>query len=366
MVFAKQRNNTTKGQGMVEFALALPIFLLIIMGIIAFGHIMFAYSMTLAATREAARYGSAVGISASGVPYYQDCDGIRAAALRIGRLAGLNESGIQIGYQEYAAGTTYGDCPAGGWGPNVNMGDRIVISTTVNYQTIVPVFPIPPFQIRSTSARTILKGVSAGQAPTLPPYASPTPGPSPTATATATFTSTPTDTPVTPTETSTATSTPTKTPTRTPTPTVTATGTVPPTNTFTPSPSPTATWTPTPSYPCPQAGAAKPFVEGGSKLKWVITNSDPNITITNITMNWTQNGNPLVAFNLVPEPSNLTGITWTGNKLGSWSLSPNWSQPFTSAELIFTFKKSVSTNDVYSIQVTFDRPDCAALSTFYP
>ncbi len=361
MMIEKKDENAADGQGIVEFALALPIFLFVVLGIVAFGHIMFAYSMTLAATREATRYGSAVGVSASGVPYYQDCDGIRGAALRIGRLAGVDASGIQIRYKNYATGAGYGDCPQGGYGPTVNMGDRIVITTTVQYHTIVPVFPIPPFTLRSSSARTILKGVPAGQAPTLPPFAgTPTLGPSPTPT----FTATPTETPNVPTDTPSPTLLPTK--TRTPTPTQTASPTYTATP-ITPSPTPTATETPTPLPPCPQAGAAKPVVEGDSKLKWTITNSGAPIGITAISLDWTQRGNSLVAFNLVPQPSDLPKIAWTGNDAtGSWSISPTWSEPFTSAELTFTFKKTISSNDVYNIQVEFDRDDCGSLSTFYP
>src|SRR5690242_330805 len=71
-----------KAQGMVEFALALPVLLLLILGIFAFGHLFFVYSLVTSASREASRYGAAVGETDSGALRYQDCDGILAAAVR--------------------------------------------------------------------------------------------------------------------------------------------------------------------------------------------------------------------------------------------------------------------------------------------
>ena len=62
-------------QGMVEFALVLPILLLILLGIIAFGHLFFVYSFTVASSREAARWGAAAGKTDSGL--------FRCAACRI-------------------------------------------------------------------------------------------------------------------------------------------------------------------------------------------------------------------------------------------------------------------------------------------
>ena len=56
----KERQNA---QGMVEFALILPILLLVILGIIEFGRLLFFYSSVTSASREAARYGSAALIT---------------------------------------------------------------------------------------------------------------------------------------------------------------------------------------------------------------------------------------------------------------------------------------------------------------
>ncbi len=82
---------------MVEFALVLPILLLVILGVFAFGHLFFVYSSVVSASREAARYGAAVGLGTNGNLRYQDCEGIRAAATRVGAFAGV--SGTEPAFQ---------------------------------------------------------------------------------------------------------------------------------------------------------------------------------------------------------------------------------------------------------------------------
>src|SRR5574340_438685 len=52
--------NRKRGQSMVEFALAFPIFLMIVIGIMEFGRLFITYTSVYAAAREGARYGAAV------------------------------------------------------------------------------------------------------------------------------------------------------------------------------------------------------------------------------------------------------------------------------------------------------------------
>jgi len=156
-----------KAQAMVEFALVLPILLLVILGIIGFGHLFFCYSATVAASREAARYGAAVGVSGSSFRY-QDCDGIRAAAVRAGLFAGVanTEASVDIRYDEGPGTATFGSCPVGGTGPDVDLGDRIIITVVVPYRSIVPLVNIPSFNLAATTRRTIVKSLQIGDAPT--------------------------------------------------------------------------------------------------------------------------------------------------------------------------------------------------------
>jgi hypothetical protein len=148
-----------KAQAMVELALTLPLLLILMLGIIEFGRLMFVYSAIITATREAARYGSAAGGFSTTDNYYQDCDGIRSAAKRIGGIVGLTDGDIAISY-DGGPGTSYPDnCPAGGTGPQLVLGDRIIITMTFPFKPIVPLVNVPEFDIVSRSTRTIVKDV---------------------------------------------------------------------------------------------------------------------------------------------------------------------------------------------------------------
>ena len=71
-----KNNRETRAQAMVEFAIVLPILLVLLFGIIEVGRIIFIFSSVANASRQAARYGAASG-QINNVTYYQDCDGIR-------------------------------------------------------------------------------------------------------------------------------------------------------------------------------------------------------------------------------------------------------------------------------------------------
>jgi hypothetical protein len=178
-MFRKSFKKLQTAQGMVEFALVLPILLLLVLGIFAFGHLFFVYSSVVSASREAARWGAAVGEAPSEFARYQDCDAIRASAVRLGSFAGVNSSdidddddtGIEISFDsgpnESGVATAYASCPAGEQGPaDVKMGDRIVVRVKVNYTPIVPFLNLPSFPLEATTFRTILRSVPVGEAPT--------------------------------------------------------------------------------------------------------------------------------------------------------------------------------------------------------
>ena len=51
-----------RAQAMVEFAIALPILLMLLYGILEAGRLLFLYSTVVTASRQAVRYGSATGV----------------------------------------------------------------------------------------------------------------------------------------------------------------------------------------------------------------------------------------------------------------------------------------------------------------
>jgi Flp pilus assembly protein TadG len=289
-------------QGMVEFALVLPILLLVVLGIIEFGRLLFIYSSVTSASREAARYGAAAGQVGSGYRF-DDCDGIRAAAKRIGSFAGVTDANIQIHYDD---GTTVysTNCPPS---VAVSRADRILVTVSATFQPFESLVNLPAIPISSTTARTIIKdiGIEGTPGPTAAPpgFKSPTPTitntPTNTATSTATTEYTPTNTPTktnTPTATKTATPGPTSTPTKTATPTETGVPTDTPTSTntppptFTPSPTPLPRCSVAPNYPTITKGFT--YYEKSNKdfySMYLAINNDtgnPPVTLTKVELIW--------------------------------------------------------------------------------
>ena len=62
----QKRHKRSRGQALVEFALILPILLLIVAGIFDFGRALFTYSEVSNAVREATRYAAALTITGAG------------------------------------------------------------------------------------------------------------------------------------------------------------------------------------------------------------------------------------------------------------------------------------------------------------
>ncbi len=158
----------TQGQAMVEFALILPILLLMVYGLMETGRLLFIYASTVTAARQAARYGAATGTSDNGMPYYQDCAGITTAANRLGIIHRFNQ--IEISYdggvdanlarqpvsQPPAPGNDTPDC---GEYAAAQNGDRVMVTVQTRWEPITPLLPFEGFDITSTSARTILASV---------------------------------------------------------------------------------------------------------------------------------------------------------------------------------------------------------------
>ncbi|UCH59060.1 MAG: pilus assembly protein [Anaerolineales bacterium] len=165
----RKTNKQERAQGLVEFALVLPLLLLVMFALIEFGRLLFIYSVVFTSSREAARYGSAAGDVGNFIPHYRHCDGMRAAAKRVGNWAGVNDSAITINYDDGDPAHTFGNCPVSGYGPAaVELGHRVVVQVSAMYQPLLPLLNLPAFPIMSTSARTILKDISIQGTPPAP------------------------------------------------------------------------------------------------------------------------------------------------------------------------------------------------------
>ena len=156
-----------KAQGMVEFALVLPLLLLLVYGIIEAGRMLFIYSAALTSSREAARYGSAAGDIGGGIPHYADCAGIRAAARRIGVWAGIQDGDIAVSYDHGPGTGSFASCPLA-TDQVVHLGDRIQIQSVATYRPLIPMVRFSSFPITAITRRTIIKDVSIEGTPPAP------------------------------------------------------------------------------------------------------------------------------------------------------------------------------------------------------
>lgn len=227
----KKNKYAISAQGMVEFALALPILLGLVFGLFEVGRMAFTYITIITASREAVRYGSATGdvtTIGSFSKRYADCDGIREAAQKVNFLQTFSDTDIVITYDHglLSDGTPveWGDvgCQNGLNPPlTISTADRINVQVTGTFIPIINIFNVlmtntdgstDPITLQSFNSHTILGNVAiekpwqggggggeggggegsggGGRLPTatfaLPatytptPAQSPTPGPSPT------------------------------------------------------------------------------------------------------------------------------------------------------------------------------------------
>lgn len=165
-----------KAQTIVEFALILPLLLLVLLGVIEFGRILFLYVTITSTSREGARYGSAVGSqTVNGLPRYLDCDGMRSAALKVGILANLTPSNITVSYDHGPDGASspyITNCTASPANlnlgnpmpPNPRLGDRVVVNVATTIKPLFSYVIAKTFTIQAQTARTIIKDVNVGAA----------------------------------------------------------------------------------------------------------------------------------------------------------------------------------------------------------
>jgi len=278
---------------MVEFAIALPILLMLIYGLLETGRILFTYSSVVNATRQAVRYGSTTGAGTGGTARYLDCTGIKAAAQQSDFLNVFADSDITIWYDSGPSTSTIGNC--GVVTSLTGNTNRVVVSIDSHFVALVPkLVPFVSRTITAKSARTILISITiaggsggSGSGPTNTPTITPT---------------------------RTNTSTPSNTPTKTLTPTITKTNT--------PGPSPTNTKTATPSPTTAPASCAISYVvnqwDVGFTANLTITNNGPT-AINGYTLSWIFTAGQQITGGWNATYSQSGGTVEASNPAGNWN-----------------------------------------------
>lgn len=153
-----------QGQSLLEFALVVPVLMIIFFGIFDFGRVIFEYAQVMNGAREGARYGSVSGTEQQQATIngtqYRHCDGIRAAVTRTFAVP-VDVREIRIQYDDGA--TLYPiECVNATIRPgpsDIELGDRIRVTVTARFGFITPVLSsFGPITLSFTSARTVMAG----------------------------------------------------------------------------------------------------------------------------------------------------------------------------------------------------------------
>jgi Flp pilus assembly protein TadG len=363
---------TQRAQAIVEFALVLPILMLLLVGIFEVGRMIYTYAAINNASREAARFASALGFDDAGYHKYRHCAGIQDMARRSAYFIPLT---ITISYDRGPGFSSFAVCdaPSGEDGDfNLTTNDRVNVTVSGTYTPLVKLIPFGTRTFTSISSRTILGFVAVGDSPSsgsgsgVGYTSTPTSNVTSTATttATATITNTPTKTatlsPLQPTFTPLPSSTPTLIPTSTPTATMTATATSTPTPTSTSTPISTCTIT-----------ASDIFVASNSNaISMTITNPYTSVIVSNIVLTWDNNGGQGNPKTLTLDSVNLGTTFWSGlnNSTGTATLTPSSTLTLpgnnATSTLIFTFLQNYNKPNMKgtTITINFSTPGCSAIT----
>ena len=132
----------SSGQGLVEFALILPVLLLLILGIVEFGYAFTVYTGMFNAAREGARYGV---VNPSDVP------GITSRVTSKISIGDASAVDIRVSYDGGPGTTVFTDTG------RIQIGDRVLIHLTYDLPTLTPVIQpiIRTLHIETQAARTV-------------------------------------------------------------------------------------------------------------------------------------------------------------------------------------------------------------------
>jgi hypothetical protein len=157
------------GQGLIEFALTVPIFLMLVFGIIDLARMLFGYAQVVDASRQAVRYGIVRGLEANTFQFL-DCDGIRQAALDMPGLISLKSGNIDVFYED-AEGNKLADCSSTLTTQDISGGDVLVVHIHADIIPLTPVLMLfaDTFPLDVTTRRTITETVAATDEWATPP-----------------------------------------------------------------------------------------------------------------------------------------------------------------------------------------------------
>jgi hypothetical protein len=141
-----RRRRRTRGQALVEFALVVPWFFLMLFGIIEAGRFIYYYETLSNATREGARYAIVNGANTLGCPSGPPAPGTSGCDV-----AGNN---VVARVRQSALGMAgVGVTPT--WAPDNGRGSTVRVDATYTYRSLIPIVPLPQITVNAESTLVV-------------------------------------------------------------------------------------------------------------------------------------------------------------------------------------------------------------------
>jgi len=137
---SSRRKKRTRGQALVEFALVLPVFLLVLCGILDFGFMLYSRMTVINASREGARV-AVTAADPTTIPSISQGTALNAAF-------GLDTGSLAVASNCIAIKTS-GSCNFSTKTAS-QAGDGVVVTVTYTYRTFFPLFFGATFPMSST------------------------------------------------------------------------------------------------------------------------------------------------------------------------------------------------------------------------
>jgi hypothetical protein len=158
--WTKKIKNKQYGQAMAEFALTLPIFLLLVFGVIELSRFFLVYSSVYTASREASRYGASVG--KEGTQNFMNCSEIINTAVRMGNFGGVQADDVTVYYEESPTSSEGEKVVCDGvYEPK--LGERLVVEIVTEFDSLLGI--VPDLPVRAVNGRTIMMNIIIERTP---------------------------------------------------------------------------------------------------------------------------------------------------------------------------------------------------------
>ena len=147
MTTGRSRRSRSRAQALVEFALVVPWFFLLLFGIIEAGRFIFYYETLSNATREGARYAIVNGANTLGCPSGPPAPGSSACDTSGANVsARVRQSGIGLPNAITVTPT---------WTPDNGRGSTVNVVAQMTYHVLVPLVPLPDITVKAESTLVI-------------------------------------------------------------------------------------------------------------------------------------------------------------------------------------------------------------------